>query len=80
MGLAMSPRMDAVLHGLVDLVGGRQSARTIHFVIAMGFVAFVLIHVAEVFLSGPINQLRGMLTGWYRVRKAPDEPEASPHD
>ena len=80
MGLAMSPRMDAVLHGLVDLVGGRQSARTIHFVIAMGFVAFVVIHVTEVFLSGPLNQLRGMVTGWYRVRKAPDESEASRHD
>jgi len=70
MGLAMSPRMDAVLHWLVDLVGGRQSARTIHFVIAAGFVAFVLVHVFEVIVSGPLNQLRGMITGWYRIRLA----------
>ena len=67
MGLAMSPRMDAVLSPLVEAVGGRQSARTIHFIIAWGFVAFVLIHVFEVLISGAFNQLRGMLTGWYRI-------------
>ena len=70
MGLAMSPRMDAVLHGMVDLVGGRQSARTLHFILAAGFVAFVLVHVFEVLVSGPLNQLRGMITGWYRIRHA----------
>lgn len=66
MGIAMSPRMDAVLYWLVDLVGGRQSARTIHFIIATAFVAFVLVHVFEVLISGPLNQLRGMITGWYK--------------
>jgi len=68
MGLLMSPRMDAVLGDLVEAVGGRQSARTIHFVIAMGFIAFVIVHVVEVLISGPLNQLRGMITGWYRIR------------
>jgi len=67
MGLAMSPRMDAVLSPLVEAVGGRQSARTIHFIIAWAFVAFVLIHVFEVLISGVFNQLRGMITGYYRV-------------
>lgn len=71
MGLAMSPRMDAVLSPLVEAVGGRQSARTIHFIIAWGFVAFVLIHVFEVLISGAFNQLRGMLTGWYKVDLTP---------
>ncbi len=71
MGLAMSPRMDAVLSPLVEAVGGRQSARTIHFIIAWGFVAFVLIHVFEVLISGAFNQLRGMITGWYRVDVTP---------
>jgi thiosulfate reductase cytochrome b subunit len=66
MGIAMSPRMDAVLHWLVDIVGGRQSARTIHFVIATAFVVFVIVHVFEVLVSGPLNQLRAMITGWYR--------------
>jgi thiosulfate reductase cytochrome b subunit len=69
MGLAMSPRMDAVLHGVVDLVGGRQSARSIHFLIACGFVAFVAVHVFEVLVSGAVNQLRGMVTGYYRIKE-----------
>ena len=67
MGLAMSPRMDAVLSPLVEAVGGRQSARTIHFIIAWAFVAFVLIHVFEVLINGVFNQLRGMITGYYKV-------------
>ncbi|HET6433663.1 cytochrome b/b6 domain-containing protein [Dyella sp.] len=71
MGLAMSPRLDAVLSPLVEVVGGRQSARTIHFIIAWGFVAFVLIHVFEVLISGAFNQLRGMITGWYKIDLAP---------
>ncbi|WP_448096737.1 cytochrome b/b6 domain-containing protein [Luteibacter yeojuensis] len=77
MGIAMSPRMDAVLHWLVDAVGGRQSARTIHFLIAMAFVGFVLVHVFEVLVSGPLNQLRGMITGWYRIR---EEKRETQHD
>ncbi len=67
MGLAMSPRMDAVLSPMVEAVGGRQSARTIHFVIAWAFVAFAMIHVFEVLISGVFNQLRGMFTGYYKV-------------
>ncbi|HEY4144832.1 cytochrome b/b6 domain-containing protein [Pinirhizobacter sp.] len=67
MGLAMSPRMDAVLGWMVDLVGGRQSARSWHFLIACGFVVFVLIHVFEVIVTGVFNQLRGMITGWFRI-------------
>lgn len=73
MGIAMSPRMDAVLHWLVDIAGGRQSARTIHFIIATAFVAFVLVHVFEVLVSGPLNQLRGMITGWFRVGRKGQE-------
>ena len=67
MGLAMSPHMDTVLGWLVDLVGGRQSARTIHFIIAFGFIGFVLIHVFEVLVSGVFNQLHSMITGNYAV-------------
>jgi len=79
MGLAMSPRMDAVLSPLVEAVGGRQTARTIHFIIAWGFVAFVLIHVFEVLITGVFNQLRGMITGWYRIDEEPpaNAPDAS---
>lgn len=72
MGMAMSPGLDAVLTGWVDLFGGRQSARTIHFVVAWLLVAFVLIHVFEVIISGLFNHMRSMITGYYRVE--PDHP------
>jgi len=67
MGFAMSPRLDALAPGWVDLFGGRQAARTIHFVVAWLLVAFVLIHVFEVIVSGFWNHLRSMITGRYRV-------------
>jgi thiosulfate reductase cytochrome b subunit len=66
-GMAMSPRLDAVFTGWVDLLGGRQSARTLHFLAAMGLLLFVLVHVFEVIISGVWNQLRSMVTGWYTV-------------
>ena len=47
-GLAMSPRLNAVCPGWVDLLGGRQSARTLHFLAALGLVLFVVVHVFEV--------------------------------
>ncbi|TAN03323.1 MAG: hypothetical protein EPN36_13210 [Rhodanobacteraceae bacterium] len=67
MGLAMSPRMDSVLGWLVDLVGGRQSARSIHFLFAMGFIAFFLIHIFEVIVTGVGNNLRSIITGRYAI-------------
>jgi thiosulfate reductase cytochrome b subunit len=68
MGLAMSPWLNSLWPGWVDLVGGRQTARTLHFVAAWALVAFVLIHVFEVIISGVWNNLRSMITGVYRVR------------
>jgi len=67
MGLAMSPRLDTVLPGWVDLVGGRQSARTLHFIAAWLLVGFVAVHVFEVVVSGFWNHLRSMVTGRYRI-------------
>ena len=66
-GLTMSPGVDAVLPGLLDLFGGRQSARTLHFLSASGIVLFVLVHVVEVLLAGVINEIRSMITGRYVV-------------
>jgi len=66
-GLAMSPRLDAVFTGWVDLLGGRQSARSLHFLAALGLVIFVVVHVAEVVIAGVWNEMRSMITGWYRV-------------
>ncbi len=77
MGMAMSPHLDSVLSWLVDLVGGRQSARTIHFLIAMAFVGFILVHVFMVLVTGPINQVRAMITGRYRYHDDPP-PESVP--
>jgi thiosulfate reductase cytochrome b subunit len=67
MGLAMSPGFDSLWPGWVDIFGGRQSARTIHFIVAWLLVAFVLIHVFEVIITGVWNNLRSMITGRYRV-------------
>ena len=71
MGLAMSPWLDSALTGWVDVVGGRQSARSIHFIVAWLLVAFVLVHVFQVIVTGLCNNLRAMITGRYRV---PTEP------
>ncbi len=66
-GLTMSPGFNAIFPYTLDLFGGRQSARTIHFLSATLIVLFVFVHVAEVFLAGPLNEIRSMLTGYYRV-------------
>ena len=67
MGWALSPRLDTVLSGWVDIVGGRQSARSLHFIAACALMAFVLVHVFEVVVSGAINNVRSMITGRYVV-------------
>jgi Ni/Fe-hydrogenase b-type cytochrome subunit len=69
-GIAMSPGMNAAWGWLIDLTGGRQSARSIHFIAAMLLALFTLVHLVMVVLAGPINELRSMITGWYRVPQA----------
>jgi thiosulfate reductase cytochrome b subunit len=64
-GLAMSPRLDASYPFLLDIFGGRQSARTIHFIFAFSLLGFTVIHIAMVVLCGVWNNLRSMVTGWY---------------
>ena len=66
-GLALSPAMDAAWPWLLDLLGGRQSARSIHFLAATGIALFTIVHLVLVILAGPINEVRSMLTGWWRV-------------
>lgn len=66
-GLAMSPAMDSVWPWLVYVFGGRQSARSIHFICAMLLVLFFLVHILLVTLVGPINEIRSMITGRYRL-------------
>jgi thiosulfate reductase cytochrome b subunit len=66
-GLTMSPGMDAAWPWLVELFGGRQTARTIHFSVMVLLVLFFVVHIIMVFAAGPINELRSMITGWYRA-------------
>ena len=67
LGMALSPRLDALWPGWVDWLGGRQSARTLHFIGALLIVLFVLVHLFEVLVTGPWNNLRSMLSGRYRI-------------
>lgn len=66
-GLTMSPNMNAAWPWLVDLFGGRQSARTIHFLSASGIVVFVAVHLVMVVASGTWNNIRSMITGRYAI-------------
>ena len=66
-GLAMSPGANAVAPWLPDILGGRQSARTLHFVVAALLVLFFAVHIAMVMLAGPVNEMRAIVTGWYRT-------------
>lgn len=66
-GLSMSPSFNAVAPWLLDVFGGRQTARSLHFIVMLLLLGFFVIHITMVLLSGPINGLRSMLTGWYRI-------------
>ncbi len=66
-GLAMSPAMDAAWPWLLDLFMGRQSARSVHFICAALIAGFIAIHLAAVLLSGPVNEIRSMITGRFRL-------------
>ncbi len=68
-GLSMSPQMDTVLGGWLQFIGGRQAARSLHFIVMSLFVLFTLVHVVMVVYAGPINEMRSMITGRFRVRK-----------
>ena len=62
-GLAISPGFEPSAPWLVDMFGGRQSARSIHFIFSWALFAFFVVHVVLVLLTGPIRQLRDMVTG-----------------
>lgn len=73
-GLAMSPAMDAAWPWLVVVFAGRQSARSIHFLCAMTLLAFIIVHLLMVVLAGPINEIRSMITGRFRIDAGGGEP------
>lgn len=67
-GLAMSPTIDTAFPWLLTILGGRQAARTIHFVACFSFVGFILTHVFQVIMTGFFNNIRSMITGWFTVK------------
>lgn len=68
-GLAMSPTIDAACPWLLTILGGRQAARTIHFLACFSFVGFIVVHMLQVVLTGFVNNMRSMITGWSTVRQ-----------
>lgn len=66
-GLSMSPGGNAFLPFLPDVFGGRQTARTIHFAVMLLILAFFVVHILMVLAAGPLNELRSIVTGWYRA-------------
>lgn len=76
-GLSMSPTMNSALPWLPELFGGRQTARTIHFLAMLMLVGFFLVHMLMILAAGPINELRSIVTGWYRAEA--DAPRDAGH-
>ena len=74
-GLTMSPGIDSGFPWLVEIFGGRQSARSIHFITASLIVLFVIVHLAMVMVSGLVNNLRSIITGYYAI-----EPGGGDHE
>ncbi|MDF2799837.1 MAG: hypothetical protein K0R85_2581 [Devosia sp.] len=66
-GLSMSPGLNAAWPWMLDLFGGRQTARTLHFGAMVLLVLFFVVHIVMVLAAGPVNELRSMVTGWYRL-------------
>ena len=62
-GLAMSPAFTSAFPASVTLLGGRQSARTIHFFVAMSLLLFLVVHVGMVWFAGFRSRMHAMITG-----------------
>ena len=62
------PAFTAISPELIDLFGGRQTARTLHVIGMLWMILFVLVHVFEVFVAGVVNEVRSMITGKYAVQ------------
>jgi len=71
-GITMSPAMNAAWPWLLDIFGGRQSARSLHFIAAALLTLFVVVHLIMVLLSGPINGIWSMITGRHVTKSKPE--------
>jgi thiosulfate reductase cytochrome b subunit len=75
-GLALSPSFDSAFPATVNLLGGRQSARTLHFFLTCALVLFFLGHVSMIAVSGFWKRMRGMITGHTEAVSGSAKPEA----
>ena len=73
-GLTMSPGFDTTAPWLLVVFGGRQSARSLHFLFAWSIIAFVIVHLLAIVFAGPINEIRSMITGRYVVKPEEEKP------
>ncbi len=62
-GLAMSPAFVSAFPATVNVLGGQQSARTLHFFVSLALVLFLLVHIGMVWLAGFTGRMRAMITG-----------------
>ncbi|MCP9222919.1 cytochrome b/b6 domain-containing protein [Erythrobacter sp. LQ02-29] len=62
-GMGISPGWEPALSPVIELLGGRQSVRSIHFISAWALFAFFVLHVFLVLISGPLEQLKAMIVG-----------------
>jgi len=62
-GLAMSPAFVSAVPAAVNVLGGQQSARTLHFFVSLALVVFLLVHILMVWLAGFRSRMRAMITG-----------------
>src|SRR5580704_10114961 len=68
-GLAMSPAFVSVFPLTVTLLGGQQSARTIHFFVSLALLLFVVVHIVMICIAGFRSRMRAMITGTVATRK-----------
>ncbi len=59
----MSPAFVSAVPAAVNVLGGQQSARTLHFFVSLALVLFLLVHVGMVWLAGFRGRMRAMITG-----------------
>ncbi|MED5413280.1 MAG: cytochrome b/b6 domain-containing protein [Pseudomonadota bacterium] len=72
-GFAQMPAFTAISPELIDFFGGRQTARTLHVVCSLLLVLFVVVHLVQMFVTGTLNQLHGMIIGKYQITQESNE-------
>jgi thiosulfate reductase cytochrome b subunit len=68
-GLAMSPAVASAFPSAVSILGGQQSARTIHFFVSVLLVLFLVVHIIMICVAGFRSRMRAMITGRVDTQK-----------